>query len=405
MSFVDKIKIIGLDAGGASSLPDKLQRYVWSADLLVGGKRQLAYFPDYTGETLAIKADMTLVAETIQAAVSVGKSVTVLASGDPYCYGIASTLRRWFDDSAFQVFPSPSAYQLAFAALNEPWHDAQLLTAHGRELPSVVAKVLTQVKSAILTDGENTPQAIAQALLDVGLDRNANTAVCENLGSAEQNIIRLTLAEMAQQTFAPLNVTVIFNPMPLQAVAPGLPDSAFSTENQQITKREVRLLALAELELHAADVLWDIGAGSGSVGIEAARAFPGLQVYAVEKRKALFGHLERNRLVHGALLLKAIAGKAPEACTDWPRPDAVFLGGSGGNLAALVETSKAELPVGGRLVAAFATYENFYQFMTLLPNASASMLNISVSKPLLNLTRFAPHNPVFLAKWIKPNEH
>ncbi len=398
-----KITILGIDASGAASLTAAQKRYVWAADLLVGGTRHLAYFPDFTGKTLAIKADMAGVAETIQTAQRNGERVTVLASGDPYCYGIGSTLRRWIDADDLHVMPAPSAYQLAFAALNEPWQNAALLTAHGRALPSVIRDVLTNKTSAILTDQHNTPAAIAKALLALELDGETACAVCENLGAAEQRVVRLSLLEMAQQTFAALNVTLVFNQQPLQACPPGLPDSAFTTENKQITKREVRLLALAELELQQANVLWDIGAGSGSIGIEAARAFPGLQVYAVEKREKLLAHLQHNRQVHHAPLLTATLGFAPAACADWPQPDAIFIGGSGGNLADIIHMAQERLTVGGRLVAAFATYENFNQFSALLPEATASLINISVSKPVQALTRFAAHNPVFLAKWIKPN--
>jgi precorrin-6Y C5,15-methyltransferase (decarboxylating) len=251
-SQAPKILVIGMTAAGAAGLPQALIEQIERAELLVVGARHLAYFPAFAGATGAIGADVAPVVERLRAALAEGWRAVVLASGDPLCYGIGATLRRFFPAEALEIVPAPSAFQLAFAALAEPWHDAALLSAHGRPIADVVAAALAAPKAAILTDNRNTPAAVARALLDAGLAQTTPCAVCENLGAADERVVRSTLACVAEQTFAPLNVFVVWpgqeprteNQEPatekethnLQyAIPPGLPDEAFSTSAGQIT--------------------------------------------------------------------------------------------------------------------------------------------------------------------------
>ncbi len=272
------ILVVGLSAAGAESLPSPLRQRIAAADLLVGGARHLGYFPAGEQERLAITADIDAIVARLRRALELGERAVVLASGDPLCYGIGATLRRFLPAEALEIVPAPTAFQLAFAALAEPWHDAALLSAHARPLQDVVRGVLAASKAAILTDNQHTPAAIARALLGAGLSGDMRCAVCENLGGPEQRIIQTDLARAAEATYAALNVFVVWRKEAQSPVSdllslrpPGLPDEAFSTSAGQITKREVRLLSLAELALGPGEVLWDIGAGSGSVAIEAAR--------------------------------------------------------------------------------------------------------------------------------------
>jgi precorrin-6Y C5,15-methyltransferase (decarboxylating) len=179
--------------------------------VLVGGDRQLAYFADAAGEKLSMSCGIGAAAERLRQARNAGQQAVVVASGDPLCYGIGSSLRRYFAADELEFVPAPSAFQLAFAALGEPWQDTALLSAHNRPLDTVVQGVQQADKAAILTDLHQTPPVVARALLDAGFAAATACAVCENLGQDDQRVVRATLAEVAAQEFAPLNVLVVWS--------------------------------------------------------------------------------------------------------------------------------------------------------------------------------------------------
>jgi precorrin-6Y C5,15-methyltransferase (decarboxylating) len=206
-----RILVIGITGAGQESLPAAQLQRVLGADLLVGGERQLTYFADAAGEKLSMSCGIGAAAERLRQAQDAGQQAVVVASGDPLCYGIGSSLRRYFAADELEFVPAPSAFQLAFAALAEPWQDAALLSAHNRPLETVVQGVRQAAKAAIMTDPQHTPAVVAQALLGAGLPAATACAVCENLGQADQRIVRATLAEVAAQEFAPLNVLVVWN--------------------------------------------------------------------------------------------------------------------------------------------------------------------------------------------------
>ena len=427
MSLPARILIVGLSAGGADSLPTPVLERIMTADLLAGGQRHLGYFPHFKGTTLTITANIAQVAERLQQALDNGQKVVVLASGDPLCYGIGASLRRYFPAEQLEIMPAPSAFQLAFAALAEPWSEAVLLSAHARPLPEVVAGVQSAPKAAILTDLQHTPAVIAQALLQAGLPPALPCAICENLGSPEQRVVHTLLGRVDREMYAPLNVFVVWQsegkivaspnvgaslalvprgdcegaPLPPLPIPPGLPDEAFSTSAAQITKREIRLLSLAELALGPGEVMWDIGAGSGAVGIEAARAQPLARVYAVEKRAGLCEHLRENLGRFPAPNLRLTQGVAPEATGDWPAPQSIFIGGSGGRLAEIIQVVRERLSVGGRLVINLATMENLGTTRSLLPEARVVQVQVNRGVPILEMIRLEALNPVFIVTWRK----
>lgn len=397
----NRILIVGMSAAGAGSLSAVLLARIAQADLLVGGKRHLSYFPEFMGESLAITSNIVAVAERLQMAQANGELTVVLASGDPLCYGMGATLRRWFSAETLEIIPSPTAFQLAFAALGESWHDAKLVSAHGRDARLPLITAMTHPKVAMLTDNYNRPDVLAGQLLEMGIDPSTPCAVCENLASAEQRIVRTTMGAAAGMTFDKLNVFVVWNGGVIRPIAPHLPDTAFSTNANQITKREIRIFSLAEISLQADEILWDIGAGSGSVGIEAARSQPSAQVFALEKRPLLTAHLRQNVKTHNAFNLTLIEGTAPDSCHALPDPDAIFIGGSGGHLRAIIAHALPRLPIGGRIVANFATLENLALFRDLLPAAHVIQVNIQRGKPIQSMLRFEALNPVFVVKWMK----
>lgn len=405
-----KILIIGMSAGGAESLPVALLERITTADVLVGGRRQLGYFPDFAGEAIAITSSIEPAVQRLQQVLARGERAVVLASGDPLWYGIGASLRRVFPPEVLEIVPAPTAFQMAFAVLAEPWHDAALLSAHGRPLDDVITGVLHAPKAAILTDSQHTPAVIAQSLLGAGLPADTACAVCENLGGPEQRVIRTILGHAAGESFAALNVFVVWSnpdmqaPVPAQLSparegTPGLPDDAYATAAGQITKREVRLLSLAELALGPGEVLWDIGAGSGAVGIEAARSQPSAQVFAVERRAGMCVHIRENLRRFPAPNLRLVEGHAPEACAGWPDPDAVFVGGSGGKLAEIIDLARQQLRPGGRLVINLATLENLHTLRAHLPTARVVQVQINRGVPIQDMLRFEALNPIFIVTW------
>jgi len=394
------ILVLGMSSGGAESLPQNLLARIADADVLIGGKRHLGYFADFGRECLSIGADVQPIVERLKLALNRGEKAVVLASGDPLCYGIGATLRRYFEPDQLEIIPAPSAFQLAFAALAEPWQDAAFLSAHARPLEDVIQGVLSAPKAAILTDNTYTPPIIAGALIAAGLPTHTQAAVCENLGAASARILRARLGEMLNRQYAPLNVMVVWQDAPPpRPIPPGLADSAFSTSGGQITKRAVRLLSLAELALEPGQVLWDIGAGSGAVAIEAARSQPTAQVYAIEKRPAFCDHLRENLRRFPAPNLTLTEGIAPAACSTWAAPHAVFIGGSGGRLAAIIELVKTRLHPGGRVVANLVTLENLQEISALLPESRALQIQVNYAVPIQAMRRLEALNPVFMVTW------
>lgn len=421
--------VVGMSDAGVDSLPAAVLTRITTAQVLVGGRRHLSHFPDFTGEKLAITGQIDPLIPLLQQALVAGRRVVVLASGDPLYYGIGATLRRYFPAEALEVIPAPTAFQLAFAALAEPWMGAALLSAHARPLVDVVKGVLAASKAAILTDPtQHTPAVVARALLEAGLPNDTPCAICENLGSANQRVVRTTLGTVGHESYAPLNVMVVWNkvaeeqaegtqsrsggagetflslrsPAPLLPCTPaGLSDNAFSTSANQITKREIRLLALAELALEPGEVLWDIGAGSGSVSIEAGRAQPGAAIYAVEKRAELYQHFQENLRRFPAPNVYGVLGAAPEVLAQWPDPHAVFIGGSGQKLAEIIQLTQQRLQPNGRLVINLATLENLQLVRSLLPEARVSQVQINRAVPILDMLRFEALNPVFMVTWQK----
>ncbi len=274
----------------------------------------------------------------------------VLAGGDPLLYGIGRKVLAAFGNSAVKIHPAVSSMQTAFARIALPWDDARILSLHVRPLRGVAALVSRHGKVGLFTDPENSPSRIAAHLLTHGIRRQA--WVFEQLGTPAERITEGALEEIASRDFDPLNVMILIDPdgtTPQPAF--GLGENAIVHSRGLITKDEIRAVALHRLRLPPRGVLWDVGAGSGSVAVEAARLAPGLQVFAVERRPDEVRNIRRNREVFAADGITVVEGEAPGVLGDLPDPDRVFLGGSGGKLPAILEAADSRLRPGGRIVA------------------------------------------------------
>ncbi|WP_338540923.1 precorrin-6y C5,15-methyltransferase (decarboxylating) subunit CbiE [Paenibacillus tundrae] len=397
-----KIHIIGIGEDGAAGLTSECLDMIQAANVLVGGERLLQHFPAFAGEKLVIKSGLSDLVVKIKA-LHATHHVVVLASGDPLFYGIAGYLARKLGSDQLQIRPHLSSLQLAFAQLGESWQDTVLESVHGRPLKGLAQRIDGKAKVALLTDEQNSPAVIAAYLQQFGMTEY-DAYVAENLGAADERARHYTLDELAVAECSPLNVVILLRrkdaPAPRKGF--GFADEEFhqrKPEKGLITKREVRVFSLSELQLAEDSIVWDIGAGSGSVAVECTRLAPKGQVFAIEKNEGDLVNIEANR-VKFRTDFTVLHAKAPAGLDELPNPDAVFIGGSGGELAQLIALCASRLRPEGRIVVNAATIETLHDSMKAMReagmDASVTLLQTARSKPILNMTRFDGLNPIYV---------
>ena len=333
-------RIFVLGVGDGDSFPEPPSFPLDTANLIVGGQRHL---DEFGLDGVAIGGDIGAVLDAIAA--EPGK-VCVLASGDPGFFGIVRPLAERFGPDLLEVHPSASSVSLAFARLGLPWDDTVVVSAHGRSLD---ATRLHGRKVAVLTSPDNPPELVGKVL-----DGDGRTvAVCSRLGTEDESVVRTDVHGLASGTWEPLSVVVLVDGDGVgpKSVSWGAPDDAYEHRAGMITKSEVRAVVLSKLELPATGVFWDVGAGSGSVAIEAAQLCSGLQVIAVERGSDDVERIHLNARAAGAAIA-VVHGDAPAALTGLPDPDCVFVGGGG------IEVLDAVLErCAGRVVATYAALD------------------------------------------------
>lgn len=415
------VNVVGIGLDGATGLTNTVRQLVEQATLLVGSDRHLSYFPNHSASHLVL-TDFTEAIQQIRthlARSNPNTSIVVLVSGDPLFFGLGRLLLAQLPPSQLTFHPHLSAVQLAFNRIKVPWQDAQLISVHGRSLEQLTVALQQSVtKIGVFTDRKNTPSAIAKLLLGLDLANCYEFWVCENLGGTDEQVQCLPVDAILQQTFAPLNVVVLLrqseatnlsleiNSLPLI----GLPDRIFASFPDRpglMTKREVRLLILGELALQPGQIVWDIGAGTGSVSIEIARLCQTSQVYAIEKTAIGSTLIEENCQRLQVTNVVSIHGIAPDILPQLPTPDRIFLGGSGGNLSVILSSCQAHLATDGIVVLALATLEHLNQALDWFKAHSWSyrllQVQLSRSVPVGELTRFTPLNPVTILTVEKPH--
>jgi precorrin-6Y C5,15-methyltransferase (decarboxylating) len=407
------VTVVGIGDDGCRGLSSRAIEAVASAQVLVGGRRQLEFFPEFAGERLVVKDSIGPLLDRI-AELALEHRVCVLASGDPLFFGIGSLVVSRIGAEHVEILPQPSSVQWAFARLGLPWHDAVFLSLHGRGRFGLVSRLRRAAKAAILTDPEQSPARIAAHLLEYG-DRGWIAWVCENLAGPGERIRRFGLPELAElRDCSLLNVLVLVRRDPEWRPPPTcgfFDDREFLCRTPKkglITKREVRWLSVAAMGIRPDSVVWDVGAGSGSVAIEASRLAPEGRVYAVEKDPESVRFCRENLLTHGADNVELVEGEAPEALEGLEAPDAVFVGGSGGALAAIVETAWARVRPLGRLVVNAATIETAAEAASLLRacagRVDGAWVQISRLEPLGRHLRHEALNPVQIFAVEKPSQ-
>lgn len=403
------IVVVGI--GLAADLSPTAQAEVEQATLLVGGQRHLSYFPDHTAQKLPL-GDLSAAIEQIQHHLthSPAPKIVILASGDPLFFGLGRLLLTTFPAEQLTFYPHLSSVQLAFSRIKVPWQDANIISLHGRS-PEALIQALQKGhdKIAVLTDPTYTPAAIARLFLTLDLPVAYQFWVCEDLGGPSEQVQAFAPAQLLGQTFAALNIVILIRlpPTPSTEDWPqlGLPDGSFLSFPDRpslITKREVRVLAIAELDLHENQTIWDIGAGTGSVAIEIARISTHSTVYAIEK--TVIGHrlIKENCRRFAVNNIEAICGTAPEALAALPPPDRIFMGGSGGNLSAILDCCQIHACEQTVIVLAIATLETLEAALRWFRTHhwSTQLLQVQVARsvPIATLTRWQPLNPVTLIK-------
>lgn len=414
MNDYPKIPIIGIGDDGLDGVSAAARALIHEAQLLVGAEQTLALVPNSGAERLVVGANLDAAVERVSA--SGGKRIAVLASGDPLFYGLARYLSDKLGKDRFQVVPHVSSMQLAFARVMESWEEAYLTNLANHSLETVLEKIRTAEKAGLFTTETHPPAAVARALLDRGIDY-FSAYICENLGSPDERVTHAELADLVQHAFSPLNVMILVRKpdapdRPREAAGHrlfGNPDEAFLQSKPKLgllTPAEVRSLALAEMDLGPQSIVWDVGAGSGSVSIEAAQLAPEGTVYAIEmdaEDHELIGENVQRFAVNNVV---AVFGKAPEAWADLPDPHAVFAQGSGREISRIVDLAFARLRPGGRLVASVGSIENLSDVHRTMsrntPHVKVWMLNIARGTYQLERVRFDALNPTFLLALVKP---
>jgi precorrin-6Y C5,15-methyltransferase (decarboxylating) len=352
------ITVVGIGADGWDGLPAESRRALEQAEVLMGSARQLGLVPASAAERVAWPSPLLPALPALLERYA-GHDVCVLASGDPMFYGIGSTLVRLLGASQVRILPHLSSLSLACARLGWPVEQVEVVSLVGRRPTALNAALLPGRRIVVLGAGRDSPSLVAGLLVGRGYGPSPMT-VLSDLGAASESVLPGTAEGWAVPTPSSLNVIAIEcvaepDAEPLARV-PGLPDAAYEHDGQ-LTKREVRAVSLSRLAPVPGELLWDVGAGAGSIAIEWMRSHPACAAVAVESRGDRAGAIRRNADALGVPSLRVVEGKAPAALDGLPAPDAVFVGG-GATGPGLLERCWAALRPGGKLVVNAVTLES-----------------------------------------------
>jgi precorrin-6Y C5,15-methyltransferase (decarboxylating) len=413
MSTAEKIHILGIGDDGLEGLTSSARQLLQQADLIIGPERSLSMLQSLKAKRAPVGGPLDDLVRMIRAAA--GQRVVVLQAGDPLFYGTARFLFDKLGKERFEVLPHVSSMQLAFARVKENWDEAYQANLATQPLELVVEKVRTAQIVGLFTTESVPPAAVAKALLDRKIDY-FTAYVCENLGSPDERVTQAELVDVAAEEYAALNVMILVR-------KPDVPDRPAAMRGKRLfgnadelflqskpkrgllTPAEVRAIALSELDLGPASTMWDVGAGSGSVAIEAAQIASGGQVFAIEMDPEDYQLIIYNAEQFRVSNLIPILGRAPEAWANIPKPDAVFIGGSGREIGEITAAAFAELRPGGRIVVNVGSIESLGAVRTTLAklagDAQVWMIQVSRGNEQMERLRFESMNPTFLLKAVK----
>jgi len=408
-----KVYIVGIGDDGVEGMTAQARRLLEGAEVLLGPETCASLLPPALAARLETTASLDELVDRIER--DSDRDLVVLASGDPLFYGTARYVCGRLGKDRFEVVPHVSSMQLAFARVKESWEEAFLANLSGQSIERVIDRVRSSETVGLFTSEQWPPAAVARTLLEEGIDY-FQAYVCENLGSPDERVTQGSLADIAKDSFGPLNVMILVRkaraadkPGQVGRRLFGNPDESFLQSRPKrglLTPAEVRSMALAEMGLQIGSVVWDVGAGSGSVGLEAARIAREGTVYAIEMdpddHRLIIANAERFAVKN----LHAVLGRAPEAWAELPDPDAIYVGGSGRDVSMLVEEAWKRLKAGGRMVTACNSIENLAAVHTMLRARSSDaaywLVTIARGIEQLDRIRFESLNPTFLIAATKP---
>jgi len=412
-----KLVILGIGDDGLAGLTESARRLVMAADLILGAPSILTLLESVRTRKQALEPDMSVALRQVREALEFSNPV-LISSGDPLFYGVARYLCDRLGKDVFEVVPHVSSMQLAFARIKESWEDAYLTNLASRPIEAVIDRIRTAEKIGLFSSEECPPARLAKELLERGIDY-FRAYVCENLGSPDERVTQSELSDLATMEFNPLNVMILIRKpnRPDRASRAsrhrlfGNPDDAFAQSLPKrglVTHAEVRSIALAQLDIRATSIVWDIGAGSGSVAIEAAQLAHLGTVYAIEPEPADIALIQANAEEFGVPNVRALLGRAPEVLATLPEPDAIFVGGTGRQVDLVLSAAYSRLIQGGSMAVNVATIEGLATAYHTLKNLAGEVRvwNVSVARGIeqMDRLRFEAINPTFLLAVTKRDE-
>ena len=413
MHDMNAIDIIGIGLG-REDLTQKHLDLIRACDVLVGGDRHLKWFDDLGKQQISVKGPIAKVVEAIREKMGQNK-IVVLASGDPLFYGIGSTLIQYFDKAQLNIHSNISSVSAAFAAIKEPWHDAAVISLHGKKEAETLSfsSLSHENKIAFLTSPEMHPGVIAERLIKEGI-YDFRACVLENLGAGDQERISWfdNMDLVSRQTFQEPNIVILLkrrlqkSPAVSRETYIGMEDSLFKHSKGLITKSEIRCVTLSKLKLIKKDhVLWDIGSGSGSVGIEASFLIPWGLVYAIEKHPGRISDMVHNIKNFNCSNVKVVNSEFPDGIEDFKTPDRIFIGGGGKNMAEIMETCCEKLAPAGTIVINTVLLQTITTVLSCLEKqeflTDVVQIQVSRSRAMPYGDRLEAVNPVWIISGAK----
>ena len=431
----NKCIVIGMLEDGAKSLNQHALEKLETADIVIGSPRFIACIRGILSDTAKVKdfsGQLMKVPEWIDAGLRINKQVVVIATGDPLCYGIASFLKKRLGVDQLHIIPNVSMFQVAFSRLGIPWQSVKISSIHTRDLGDWTEEtsldrtnhgmfpLLKDCQNhnlvACYTSPENSASRIASMLRVEGMEDEFELLIASHLTRDTESLTPwLIVSDVIGKQYPDPNLVLIRRIEPLDNICPvmfGRPDEDYfqrKPDKGLITKQEVRAVSLAKMRLRQDSVVWDIGAGSGSVGLEAAHLCPQGKVFAIEKNSDDYAIVKQNLSSSSLNNYHIELGKAPDGLERWECPDAIFVGGSGGNLAGLIMLCLTRLKPGGTLVMNFVTIENLNTATEVLRKQKKIQwdfiqIHVSRSKPILSMQRLQAENPVFIVTAVQEKD-
>ena len=409
-TFMKPVAIIGMGLS-PQDLTARHLRIIESADVLVGGQRLLDCFKEISARKQVIDKNIKKAVDFIRDRMET-QSVVVLASGDPLFFGIGSILINALGPENVDIHPNISSVAAAFARIKEPWSQVQVVSLHGRKNDRAILKALNEGKTvAVFTDPANNPARIAKRLIAADF-AHIKMCVLESLGSRTEKFDWYDLDRASEMTFSEPNLLILKRVSghcgPEKTPHIGIPDQYFDHEKGLITKSEIRAISLAKMQLMAGQVLWDLGAGSGSVSIEASVLVRDGKVIAVEKNEKRINQIKSNINQFEITNVDVVQAVLPDGLGDLPPPDRIFIGGGGKDLKEIIKAAGSYLRANGIVVINTVLMPNVFAATETLEalGFKTSMVQVQVnhSRKMPWTARLEAQNPVWIISGMRKVE-